>query len=214
MRNNRIIRVVLIILCSLILLTAVGIGGYYSIERIKIAIAINSSSSTTPIAIRASQAYEYAENNKLNTNYALLVDYSIPSGTPRLFVWDFGKNRVIAMAHVMHGSGGGSTDEVPVFSNKIGSKCSSLGHFKVTNEHGWTIKWSYRLQGFDATNSNAYTRGIMIHEARWVDEHLGQKHIPINEYWCQGCITVSYKEMLYLDNLIKKEPNMLLWSYQ
>lgn len=57
----------------------------------------------------------------MNTDYAIFLDYSIPSGTPRLFVWDHSKNRVVARTCVMHGVGGGSTDREPVFSKKMGA---------------------------------------------------------------------------------------------
>ncbi len=45
---------------------------------------------------RATMAFKYAQRHGMNTDYALFLDYSIPSGTPRLFVWDYSKNEVIA----------------------------------------------------------------------------------------------------------------------
>lgn len=163
---------------------------------------------------RAAIAYKYAERHKMNTNYALLLDYSIPSGTPRLFVWDFNKNKVIARTYVMHGVGGGSTMSNPVFSNKRGSKCSSLGHFVVTKEHGNKIKRSFRLKGLDRSCSNAYSRGLMIHRSTWVDSWCWNKYIPLHYESCQGCVTVSSKGMNYLERLINSESEpLLLWSY-
>ena len=38
---------------------------------------------------RAEKALAFAHRHGMNEHYALFVDYSIPSGTPRLFVWDF-----------------------------------------------------------------------------------------------------------------------------
>lgn len=169
---------------------------------------------TDPLAIRAAEALAYARKHHLNTDYVLLLDYSIPSGTPRLFVWDYEKNKVIARTYVMHGVGGGSTAKEPVFSNKVGSKCSSLGKFKVTMAHGSKLKRSYRLHGLEKSNSNAYRRGIMIHRSKWVDKWCWKKYIPLHEPSCQGCITVSSKGMSYLEKLIKSESTpLLLWSY-
>ena len=171
-------------------------------------------SQEQPIAVRATEALDYAKAHKLNTNYALLVDYSIPSGTPRLFVWDFDQNKIVARTYVMHGVGKGSTAERPVFSNTVGSECSSLGKFKVTNIHGGKIKRSYRLTGLEASNSNAWRRGIMIHRSTWVDRWCWKEHIPLHEPSCQGCITVSSRGMTYLEKLIKNESEpLLLWSY-
>ena len=166
------------------------------------------------IELRAAEAQTYAKAHKLNTNYALFVDYSIPSGTPRLFVWDYGKNKIIARTYVMHGVGKGSTAAKPVFSNTVGSECSSLGKFKVTKSHGSKIKRSYRLKGLEASNSNAWRRGIMIHRSAWIDTWCWKKYIPLHEPSCQGCITVSSKGMTYLEKLIKNESEpLLLWSY-
>ena len=163
---------------------------------------------------RAEEAYQYAKRHKMNTSYAFLVDYSIPSGTPRLFVWDYEKNRVVAKTYVMHGIGGGSTKETPVFSNKPGSKCSSLGHFSVTKLHGSKIRRSFRLKGLDGSCSNAFRRGIMIHRSKWVDVWCKEKYIPLHEESCQGCITVSSKGMTYLEKLINSQSKpILLWSY-
>ena len=92
------------------------------------------------ISERASEALEYARKHKLNEDYVLLLDYSIPSGTPRLFVWSFSENKIVARTYVMHGVGGGSTAEKPVFSDKMGSKCSTLGKFKVTTKHGSKLR--------------------------------------------------------------------------
>lgn len=163
---------------------------------------------------RAAEAHLYARRHGLNTDYALFLDYSIPSGTPRLFVWDYEKNKVIARTYVMHGIGGGSTKSTPVFSNKPGSKCSSLGHFEVTKNHGYKIKRSYRLKGLDRSCSNAYRRGIMIHRSTWVDRWCWAEYIPLHSNSCQGCVTVSSKGMKYLENLICSQTQpLLLWSY-
>ena len=167
-----------------------------------------------PVSQRAAEALEYAKKHHLNTNYVLLVDYSIPSGTPRMLVWSHKQGRIVARTYVMHGVGGGSTAEKPVFSDKVGSKCSSLGKFKVTKLHGSKIKRSYRLVGLERGNRNAFRRGILIHSSSWIEMWSWKKYIPLHEVSCQGCVTVSPKGMAYLDKLIKKESKpILLWSY-
>ena len=163
---------------------------------------------------RAKAAKKVAKRHHLNTDYCLFVDYGIPSGTPHLFVWSFKQNQVVAITYVMHGPGKGSTAQKPVFSNKPGSKCSSLGRFVVTKEHGTKIKRSYRLKGLDTDNQSAFLRGLMIHQAKWVDIFSWKKHIPLNERACSGYVTVSSKGMDYLENLIKREnKRLLLWTY-
>ena len=114
----------------------------------------------------------------------------------------------------MHGAGKGSTDESPVFSNVYGNHCSSVGKFEVTRNRGIRNKTGLRLKGLDLSNNSAYSRGIMIHSSRWVDVNKWRKFIPLNEKYCQGCVTVSTRDMAYINRLLGKEDrNLLLWSY-
>jgi hypothetical protein len=150
----------------------------------------------------------------MNEHYALFVDYGIPSGTPRLFVWDFHQRKIVASTYVMHGPGGGSTAERPVFSNKPGSECSSLGRFLITKEHGATLKRSFRLKGMDVDNRTAYARVLMIHGSSFLDGHVWMRYIPLHRASCQGCVTVSSRGMDYLWSLVNKEKKpILLWSF-
>lgn len=163
---------------------------------------------------RAEKALAFAERHHMNTHYAMFVDYSVPSGTPRLYVWDFTQNKIIARTYVMHGPGEGSTDRKPVFSNIPGSNCSSLGRFKVTKFHGTHNRHSYRMAGLDIDNQTAFARGLMVHSSSWVDTHCWMKHIPLHPASCMGCVTVSTRGMDYLEKLIKREnKSLLLWNY-
>jgi len=173
----------------------------------------NRNNSFMEIEKRAEAALTYSKSKGMNQNYCLLLDYSIPSGQPRLFVWSFEQSKVIYQAHAMHGPGRESTAEKPVFSNQIGSNCSSLGKFLVTQEHGRINKTGFRLKGLESSNSNAYYRGILIHRSRWVDAYKLRKFIPLNKRACQGCVTVSTTEMKYLHELLSKEKKVLLWSF-
>lgn len=163
---------------------------------------------------RAEKALAFARRHNMNEHYALFVDYGIPSGTPRLFVWDFHQQKIVASTYVMHGPGGGSTDVKPRFSNRPGSKCSALGRFLVTKEHGRRNKRGFRLKGLDIDNRTAYDRGLMIHGAKWVDRHCWKEYIPMNSKCCSGCVTVSSRGMNYLFPLISNEQKpLLLWSF-
>ena len=163
---------------------------------------------------RAERAIVFIKKHNMNENYMFFVDYSIPSGTPRLFVWDFQRKKIVASTYVMHGPGKGSTDKRPVFSNEPGSECSALGRFLITKEHGATLKRSFRLKGMDFDNQTAYARGLMIHSAFWVDRNCWMKYIPLRGKSCSGCVTVSSRGMNYLGKLINKEEKpLLLWSF-
>ena len=166
------------------------------------------------MALRAEKALQYAERKGMNAHYCIFLDYGIPSGKPRLFVWSFEEGRIVYSGHAMHGPGKGSTDESPVFSNVYGSHCSSVGKFEVTRDRGTRNKTGLRLKGLELSNKSAYSRGIMIHCSRWVDINKWRKFIPLNEKYCQGCVTVSTRDMAYINRLLgKEERNLLLWSY-
>ena len=175
---------------------------------------IAGNSHYTEMECRAEKALRYAERKRLNENYCLFLDYGIRSGKPRLFVWSFSENRIIYSAYAMHGPGKGSTDEKPIFSNVPGSKCSSVGRFEVTRIRGKRNKTGLRLKGLEHSNSSAYGRGFMIHGSKWVDVNKWRRYIPLNEKSCQGCVTVSSRDMNYINRLVKNEDdNLLLWSY-
>ena len=163
---------------------------------------------------RADQAYRFAKRKGMNTNYCVFVDYSIPSGSPRVFVWSFAEHKVVYRGHAMHGPGKGSTAEKPVFSNVPGSHCSSVGKFEVTRQHGIRNKTGYCLKGLERSNSRAYSRGIMIHGSGWVDNNTWRRYIPLNGKCCLGCVTVSRKDMKHIGRIIEQEDkHLLLWSY-
>lgn len=163
---------------------------------------------------RAKAAMDFAKRHNMNEHYVLLVDYSIQSGRPRMFVWDINQRKIIASTYVMHGSGGGSTAKKPHFSNSPGSECSTLGNFLVTREHGIRLKRSLRLKGMDRDNQTAYARGLMIHGSKWVDIWCWNEYIPLNRESCMGCFTVSTKGMDALWTLVNKEEKpLLLWAF-
>ena len=197
----------------ILLMVVAGCGGYWAWKYYGLPEWPDHRECKT-IEERAEKALRFARRHDMNEHYALFVDYSIPSGTPRLFLWDFQQKKIIASTYVMHGSGGGSTAERPRFSNRPGSNCSALGRFLVTKEHGNVNKDGFRIKGMDSDNQTAYERALMIHSSFWVDRYCWMKYIPLRGKSCLGCITVSSRGMEYLGKLINKEEKpLLLWNY-
>ena len=199
----------------LILLIVLAVcGGYWAWKYYGLPEWLDDKECKT-IEECAEKALKFALRHNMNEHYALFVDYGIPSGTPRLFVWDYRQKNIVASTYVMHGPGGGSTAERPQFSNRPRSECSSLGRFLVTKEHGNRLKRSFRLKGMDMDNQSAYARGLMIHKSGWVDSHCWMRYIPLHRASCQGCVTVSSRGMNYLWSLINKEKKpLLLWNFE
>lgn len=213
MKKRRMIRVLATIMVIVPLL--VTLFGLYWAWKYYGLPAFPDNREYKTIEERAEKAQAFARRHNLNEHYALFVDYAIPSGTPRLFVWDFRQKKIIARTYVMHGPGGGSTAKRPRFSNQPGSNCSSLGRFAVTKEHGRRNKRGLRMKGLDTDNQTAYTRGLMIHASFWVDRNCWMRYIPLRGKSCKGCVTVSSRGMDYLWKLVNNEKKqLLLWNFE
>ena len=115
---------------------------------------------------RADELEKYCVSNGYNTDYGILVDFGRCSLQKRLYVYDFKNDRIVMKSLAGHGSGGESTMLKADFSNAPGSHCSSLGHYKVgRHRHMYNRPAvpAVELAGLDQTNSNAMSRGILIH---------------------------------------------------
>lgn len=67
-------RKILFALCSLALVPIFVLGISFRDDK-------NAKPSGISLEERAAKAYQYARHHGLNTDYALFLDYSIPSGT-------------------------------------------------------------------------------------------------------------------------------------
>jgi len=173
----------------------------------------------TKITEKAKEARTYCKKKKYNENFCFLVDMNIHSGLNRFFIWDFKTNKIIKRMLVGHGcyrnrwSKDVSKDN-PVFSNIDGSRCSSLGKYKIADRgvSEWGIKVKYNLIGLDSTNSNASKRSIVLHSWEMMSENeIFPKGSP--EGW--GCPTLSNGNMKIVDSMLlqSKRPT-LLWIFK
>lgn len=163
------------------------------------------------------QVKEYCMHRGYDTIYYILVDFSIPSGKKRFFIYNLKTGKKETSSYCMHGSGPGNTAAKPKFSNEIGSKCSSLGRYIMVGR-GYKYKNSVRLRGLDKTNYMAEARGILIHSAGKVTRFNGKKdYIPLGKE-SEGCFTVSRKCMKKVMNLYAnnstKHPILIYAKYE
>lgn len=164
------------------------------------------------------EAEEYIHENKLNKDFCVFVDMSLPSGLNRLFVYDLKKESILLQGLCSHGCcekpwGATSTKENPVFSNVEGSHCSSLGKYSIggRDASSWGIKIKYWLDGLEESNQAARERLIVLHS--W-------EAIPDEEPWPEGtaegwgCPAVSNQVMKQLDEILKKTSKAtLFWVF-
>jgi len=168
-----------------------------------------------PSLEKLTAAIAYCKSNGLNTSFCIFVDMSIHSGKNRLFVYDMKQRKVIASGLCAHGIGGGSTAMKPVYSNAIGSNCSSLGKYKLGKRaySNWGIHVHYKMHGLERSNSNAFRRIIVLHSYSPVS---AQEIYPSTLFNVSaGCPVVADDTMRKIDTLIRSgEKNILLWIYE
>ena len=104
-----------------------------------------------------------------------VIDYSLPSTQPRLWVFDLGTRTLLREEHVAHGRGSGD-NHASRFSNEPGSLQSSLGLFRTAESYVGRNGYSLRLEGLEpGINDRAVERAIVMHGAPYVsDEAMRQ----------------------------------------
>jgi len=195
-----------IIIRTLVILVAI-------IAVIFIAGNINAPSTNRAAREHAEEALKYCKANGLRTDYCILVDFGVHPGKNRFFVWDFKKQEIVYSTICEHGRGGASTHVKPEFSNKKGSNCTSLGMYLVLNKrHMYNHKSvpCYELRGMDSTNSNAMSRGILIHPS--VSQiPTFPFPLPWRTEGCYGLSIRGFQKVTEYKQMSSKP--MLLWAY-
>ena len=121
-----------------------------------------------------------------------VIDYSLPSTQPRLFVFDLSARKLLFRELCAHGknSGGNFTN---YFSNSPGSLATSLGLFVTEDTYMGGNGYSLRLRGLEeGVNDMARDRAIVMHGASYVSRAAIQALGRLGRSW--GCPAVP-KEM-------------------
>lgn len=99
-----------------------------------------------------------------------VIDYSLPSSQPRLWVFDLQARTMIYRERVAHGRNSGEA-RAQRFSNAPGSFASSLGLFRTGETYLGRNGYSLRMDGLEpGINDNARERAIVIHGADYVSD--------------------------------------------
>ena len=114
-----------------------------------------------------------------------VIDYSLASTTPRLWVFDLASNTLLFRELVAHGQGTGE-NMARAFSNRNGSHQSSLGLFRTAGTYQGSNGYSLRMEGLEpGTNDAAMERAIVMHGAPYVSEQNAKKQGRLGRSW--GC---------------------------
>ena len=120
-----------------------------------------------------------------------IADFSLPSNQPRFHLVDVEAGRVLHSFLVAHGRGSDPqhSGRVRRFSNEVGSNASSDGAYRTGERYVGKHGRSIRLDGLDASNSNAEVRAIVIHSAPYVSPAVLQAQGKLGR--SEGCFVFS-----------------------
>jgi hypothetical protein len=145
------------------------------------------SSRVLKLALDAAQN---AEEQGLVTRRNLLtvIDYSLPSTQPRLFVFDLAARKLLFRELVAHGRNSGD-NMATYFSNDPGSLASSVGLFVTDEPYIGGNGYSLRLKGLEqGINDMAWSRMIVLHGAAYVSQAAVKALGRLGRSW--GCPAV------------------------
>lgn len=172
------------------------------------ALAVESLSSQTPTlrskstfdaahfiaqgvpAVPVQKAFQFLQKNPnivTNNKYISVVDFTLASTEKRYYLLNL-ETGSVRTYWVAHGQGSGMLFATK-FSNTVDSKQSSLGLYLTSEIYYGKHGKSMRLHGYEATNSNAYDRAIVVHGADYVSAEFIKQEGRLGRSW--GCPALS-----------------------
>ena len=139
---------------------------------------------------RALQALERHRDSIAHRDFIGVADFSLHSRTPRFHLVNLtdGSVRSHLVAHG-RGSDPSHTGWLERFSNEPRSNATSAGAYRTDAFYLGAHGHSIRLDGLDATNSNAASRAIVVHGAWYVSETMIGHSGMLGR--SQGCLAVA-----------------------
>jgi hypothetical protein len=176
---------------ALAILALAGLSGAARAdERLATTLAALAPAANPKVLSLATRAADCARRQGLLDGFRHLavIDYSLPSTTPRLWIFDVAQGRLLYQELVAHGRNTGER-VAERFSNVEGSKMSSLGLFQTAETYYGSNGYSLRLHGLDrGFNDNALARAIVMHGAPYVSEAIAERMGRLGRSW--GCPAV------------------------
>jgi len=119
-----------------------------------------------------------------------IIDFSRPSADPRFHVVDL-MNGTTKSYRVAHGRGSDPDHSgfLERFSNRPGSEATSEGAYTTAEYYQGKYGLSMKVAGLDPTNSNAYDRAIVIHNAWYAEPEMIDQHGKLGR--SEGCFAFS-----------------------
>lgn len=152
------------------------------------------------LALRAyTKAYEEGDVKRRGLT---IIDYSVPSDEPRMWIFDMNTESLVFETYVAHGRNSGSGKVPDTFSNDMSSKKSSLGTYITEDTYIGRKGLSLNLEGLEkGLNSNAYNRRVVVHGAWYVEPDFIKKEGRAGCSW--GCPAIAESLAKPVINAIK-----------
>lgn len=174
--------------------TETGVKNYDKQELILYAIALR----------------KYARQYGYDTSYAFLANMGMGSTQKRFFIINLKTLEIESSGLVSHGFGNTASFYDRQYSNKPGSKCTSLGKYCIVGKYNGSYGFSYRLKGLDSTNSNALKRKIVLHSMGCIPDQESNAPACVSE----GCPAVSKLFFTSIQKIVEKQKKpVLLWLF-
>lgn len=133
------------------------------------------------------ESQEYKNLKIANKKYAIIIDFSKPSSSRRLYFLNL-ENGTVEKYYVAHGVNTGQ-DLATSFSNQMDSKKTSLGFYVTGSTYIGSHGESLQLHGLEKSNDRAFERAIVMHGANYVSMDFLNKYGRMGRSW--GCPAVS-----------------------
>jgi hypothetical protein len=150
-------------------------------------LARNADGLSPKVLARALDAVACARARGVSgkTDVLTVIDYSLPSTQPRLWVLDLAQGKVLFHELVAHGAGSGDVYATH-FSNVDNSRATSLGLFLTADTYEGGNGYSLKLKGLDeGFNDLAEARHIVMHGAWYVSAEHARQYGRLGRSW--GC---------------------------
>jgi len=169
---------------------------------------------TVPKEVMAVYAAYRESDDFSDPRYIAQFDLKINSRYPRFFIYDTHK-KVLHSFKVAHGSGRNgpkphwkrmpSDGRCREVSNEKNCYLSSKGLYRCGETYNGKYGRSLKLYGLEESNSNAWSRAIVLHSSKYVTD--GNEHI-CGMSW--GCPAVSEKNKDKIVDMLKDGSPMLM----
>ncbi|MDB5689861.1 MAG: hypothetical protein JWL91_1737 [Sphingomonas bacterium] len=174
---------------------AAGVLGAAGLAAGEASAAIPATNGLRPELLqRALQSFNAHRGRVPQRDLIAIADFAQASRLPRFHLVNTVNGRTTSLL-VSHGRGSdpAHTGFLSRFSNRDGSLASSAGAYVTGDTYYGKHGRSRRLIGLDPTNSNAETRGIVLHSAWYVSPQVAANTGKIGR--SEGCFAVSEHDL-------------------